>query len=695
MQFSFDFKRNFVPLLALFVLLLVLMPRGAKFNYDYRKGTAWEYDDLVAEFDFPILKSLSELQAERLRPAEEAVPYFVCDLEAEQRHIDSLAARWPFLLSRTLKEEFLGAVSAVYRNGVVPEDAFDPAKHPVIYVERSKKWKEASLETAHSPLKLASSNVMTPAQARSYVLRQIEMPIEGLGLDSLYAVMGIPELMTPNLRYDEVMTELVRSEQSGVVSPTLGIVHFGDRIVQRGELITDDVLRVLDSYRTEYEARMGALGGGRLEWAGHGIMALALVILFYFSILYSNPRILPESNRFLYLCLVFAIASAATFLIERLNPGYLYLVPFTLTTLYLVAFFKWRVVLPVYVVSLLPLLIFAHGGMELFFMFLVGGVVTMFAFKFFNRGWQQFLTAFIAFCAMALVYLGFRLFLGDEQNIFRVLLMLFIGSFLSVAGYPLIYLFEVVFNLVSGSRLMELCDTNNKLLRELSEKAPGTFQHSLQVMNMADAACREIGADVLLVRAGALYHDIGKMANPRCFIENEGQFPGMKPYHEGMDPHDSAVQIVRHVPDGLVMAEKHHLPRIVREFIRTHHGTSCARYFYTQYLNAGGSPDREADFSYDGAKPYTREQTVLMLCDSVEAASRTMKEHTPEACDELVRKIVQGKISDGQLTDSAISIKDLDTVQRFLGKYLSQMYHGRIEYPKLSRSVARGIPRGR
>ena len=408
MQFSFDFKRNFVPLLALFVLLLVLMPRGAKFNYDYRKGTAWEYDDLVAEFDFPILKSLSELQAERLRPAAEAVPYFVCDLEAEQRHIDSLAARWPFLLSRTLKEEFLGAVSAVYRNGVVPEDAFDPAKHPVIYVERSKKWKEASLETAHSPLKLASSNVMTPAQARSYVLRQIEMPIEGLGLDSLYAVMGIPELMTPNLRYDEVMTELVRSEQSGVVSPTLGIVHFGDRIVQRGELITDDVLRVLDSYRTEYEARMGALGGGRLEWAGHGIMALALVILFYFSILYSNPRILPESNRFLYLCLVFAIASVATFLIERLDPGYLYLVPFTLTTLYLVAFFKWRVVLPVYVVSLLPLLIFAHGGMELFFMFLVGGVVTMFAFKFFNRGWQQFLTAFIAFCAMALVYLGFR-----------------------------------------------------------------------------------------------------------------------------------------------------------------------------------------------------------------------------------------------------------------------------------------------
>lgn len=695
MKFRFDFKRTFLPLLVLFVLLLWLMPRGAKFNYDYRKGAAWEYDDLVADFDFPILKSESELTAERLRPVGAAVPYYVCDFEAEQRHMDSLSRQWPFFLPQSLKEQFLEELSTVYRNGVVPEGALDAAKHPVIYVERNKKWREAVLETAQTPLKVASANVMTPSQARSYLLRQVSLSSEGLRLDSLFAIAGIRELVVPNLRYDEVMTELVRSGQSGVVSPTLGIVHFGDLIVQRGELITDDVARILDSYRSEYESRMGSLGGGRLELVGHAIMALALVLLFYFCILYSNPRILEESNRFLYLCLVFAFASSITLLIERMEPRFLYMVPFTLTTLYLVAFFKWRVVLPVYVVSLLPLLLFAHGGLELFFMFLVGGVVTMFVFKFFNRGWQQFLTALIGFLTVLLVYLGFRFFLGDEQNILQVVLMLFIGSFLSVAGYPLIYLFEILFNLVSGSRLMELCDTNNKLLRELAEKAPGTFQHSLQVMNMADAACREIDADVLLVRAGALYHDIGKMANPRCFIENEGQFPGMKPYHEGMDPHESAVQILRHVPDGLVMAEKHHLPHIVKEFIRTHQGTSCTRYFYTQYLNAGGSPDKMSDFCYAGEKPYTREQTVLMICDSIEAASRTMKEYTPEACEELVRRIVQGKISEGQFTESPLSIRDLDMLQRFLSKYLSQMYHGRIEYPKLNRNVARSLSRGR
>ena len=695
MKFHFDFTRNFLPLALLLVLLLWLMPRGAKFNYDYRKGTAWEYDDLVAEFDFPILKSESELQAEHLRPAAGAIPYFVRDLKAEQSHMDSLSRIWPFFLSQTLKQDFLEQLSAVYRSGVVPEGALDAAQHPVIYVERDKKWGEYAVETENDPLKMASANVMTPSQARSYILRQVVMPVAGLSLDSLLALGGIGELVVPNLRYDAVMTELVQSKESDVVSPTLGIVHFGDRIVQRGELITDDVLRVLDSYRIEFESRMGALGGGRLELLGHGLLALALVVLLYFSILYSNPRILQEPNRFLYLCLIFTIASVVTFVIERTHPGYLYMVPFTLTTLYLVAFFKWRVVLPVYVVSLLPLLLFAHGGMELFFMFLVGGVVTMFVFKYFNRGWRQFLTAFIAFCAMALVYLGFRLFLGDQQSIPRVLLMLFIGSFLSVAGYPLIYLFEVIFNLVSGSRLMELCDTNNKLLRELSEKAPGTFQHSLQVMNMADAACREIDADVLLVRAAALYHDIGKMANPRCFIENEGQFPGMKPYHEGMDPHESAVQILRHVPDGLEMAEKRHLPHIVKEFIRTHHGTSCTRYFYNQYLNAGGSPDHMAEFCYDGAKPYTREQTVLMICDSVEAASRTMKEYSPEACDELVRRIVQGKIAEGQFTESPLSIHDLDLLQRFLAKYLAQMYHGRIDYPKLNRNVARAPFRGR
>lgn len=691
-RFRFDdFKRIFLPLLALFLLCLWLMPRAAKFNYDYRKGTAWEYDDLVAEFDFPILKSDAEVQSERLRPDGDVVPYFTCDIFEEQARIDSIVNAWPAMLP--LRERYLTLLEQVYENGVVADGTFDgrPGGVPsVVYVERNKRRSEAGVETARSPMKVASGNILTASQASRYIFRRLSATSHDLRVDSLFQRAGMDSRVVPNLHYDAVMTELTASEQSKVESPTLGVVHFGDRIVRRGELITDDLVRVLDSYRSEFESRMGALGAGGLEWLGHGIIALALVLLFYVSVLYTNPRILKESNRFLYLCIIFALSTVVTFVVESLMPRNLYFVPFTLTTLYLVAFFKWRVVLPVYVVSLLPLLLFAHGGLTLFFIFLVGGAVTMYVFKYFNRGWQQFLTALIAFLAEALVYIGFHLFGGDSSDSMpAVLLMLFIGSFLSVAGYPLIYLFEILFNLVSGSRLMELCDTNNRLLRELSEKAPGTFQHSLQVMNMADAACREIGGNVLLVRAGALYHDIGKMRNPRCFIENEGQFAGMPPYHDGLSPHDSAVQIVRHVPDGIELAEKHHLPEIVKEFIRTHHGTACARYFYTQYLNAGGSPDNAADFFYDGKKPYTKEQTVLMLCDSIEAASRTMKEYTPQACGELVAKIINGKQTEGQLQDSELSIRELDTLQNFLKTYLSQMYHARIEYPKLNAQKSR------
>ena len=689
MKFRFDdFKRIFLPLAALFLLILWLMPRSAKFNYDYRKGSAWEYEDLVAEFDFPILKSLEEIQAERQRPGkQEAVPYFIVDTNVEQAQLDTLMRiRYSFFQDRVqqMRDAFAEKLEQAYAIGVLPDEVPELQGVPVVYVERDKQRRTAT------------SNLLTRTEACRYIDRQLQEEYPGFNVDSLLLREGFYDRVQPNLRYDAVMTVLVGNEGAEEVSPTLGIIHFGDRIVQKGELITDDVLRNLESYKAEFESRMGGtLTTGR-EMIGHAITALALVLLFYLSILYTNPLILRESNRFFYLVLVFALATVATFLVEAYRPRLLYIVPFTLTTLYLVAFFRKRVVLPVYVISLLPLLLFAHNGLELFFIFLVSGVVTMYLFDYFNRGWKQFLTALIVFLTEALIYVGFRLYLGDLQAAPQVLLMLFIGAFLSVAGYPLIYLFEILFNLVSSSRLMELCDTNaNRLLRDLAQKAPGTFQHSLQVMNMADAACREIDGDVLLVRAGALYHDIGKMQNPRCFIENEGHFAGMEPYHDGLSPHDSAVQIVRHVPDGVALAEKHHLPQVVTDFIRTHHGTTCAKYFYTQYLNAGGSPDNAADFFYDGKLPLTKEQAVLMICDSIEAASRTMKDYSQEACDRLVSGIIEGKMSEGQLRDCDISVKELVRVQEFLKTYLAQMYHPRIEYPTLSRNASRRLARQR
>jgi putative nucleotidyltransferase with HDIG domain len=281
---------------------------------------------------------------------------------------------------------------------------------------------------------------------------------------------------------------------------------------------------------------------------------------------------------------------------------------------------------------------------------------------------------------MTVVWGAFRLIDGvaglkEYHTVFDMAL----GSLLSVAGYPLIYLFEKIFKLVSNTKLAELSDTNNKLLRILADKAPGTFHHSLQVMNLADAAARSINANVLLVRAGALYHDIGKISNPQCFTEN--QTSGVR-YHEGLSPKESAHDIIRHVSDGLALAEKYGLPGEVKSFIASHHGTTSAAYFLTQYLNDGGDPEDVSGFYYDGVRPVAKEEVVLMICDAVEAASRSLKTYSPESISALVDAIVDGKAKENQFADSDISLREINTMKDEIKSYLQQMYHSRVSYPK-------------
>lgn len=333
-----------------------------------------------------------------------------------------------------------------------------------------------------------------------------------------------------------------------------------------------------------------------------------------------------------------------------------------------------------YFISLIPVLLFAPDGIELFLVFLVSGTVGMFVFEKFNRGWLQFVTAFIVFAVMALVWLAFRFVEGiDSLHSYKVVVEMALGALLLVAGYPLIYLFEKIFRLVSASKLVELSDTSNKLLRMLADKAPGTFQHSLQVMNLADAAARAIDAYVPLVRAGALYHDIGKINNPQCFTENET--PGVN-FHAGLTPKESAQEIIRHVSDGLALADKYGLPQVLKDIINTHHGTTHTAYFYNKYLNDGGDPADVSEFYYTGDKPATKEQVILMLCDTIEAASRSLKDYSQENVSALVDRIIEGKVDECQLSSADISLRELNILKDVIKSYLMQMHHSRIAYPK-------------
>lgn len=664
-----------MPLIALFLLLVFFMPKSPKFNYDYRKGSPWMYETLIAQFDFPILKTEAQLQAEREKAGSNVIPYYKTDGKVAARSAGTVSAlelgKWS-----DARVTLSDALAALYAKGILAPSMEQDIEEMLqdagglIYVQRDRRAE-----------KVPVTEVFTVESASSYLRDAVAADFPQCDVDSLYVAASLGTLIVPDLVFDQQTTDLIHEESVNYVSATQGVVKAGQVIVSEGEMITAEIEQLLDSYKSEYDTSVGYGGRRVYMWLGSILIAFCIVFVLFLAICYCNFRIFDEYNKYLYLLLIFALAAVGSSIVARFDPALFYLMPFTLISLYLLAFFTKRVVFSVYFISLLPMLVFSPAGVELFVMYLVAGSVAMLVFGFFNRGWLQFVTAFIVFVVMTIVWGAFRLTdgiggLADHHTVFDMAL----GALLSVACYPLIYLFEKIFKLVSNTKLAELSDTNNKLLRELADKAPGTFQHSLQVMNLADAAARSINANVLLVRAGALYHDIGKIANPQCFTENQ---TSEIRYHEGLTPKESAQEIIRHVSDGLVIADRHGLPAEIKDFIISHHGTSAAGYFLTQYLNAGGNPEEVSDFYYDGRRPVAKEEVVLMICDAVEAASRSLKDYSQESISGLVDRIVDGKAAEDQFDDADISLREVSTMKETIKSYLQQMYHSRISYPKM------------
>lgn len=656
----------YLPLALLFALLVFVMPRSPKFNYDYKKGSLWMYEDLVSQFDFPLLKTEEQYKSELQKAGSTVVPVYRKDPGVLEAAYVQLSA-YDMGEYNLIKPAVNASLGRIYSKGVLPKNASaDPSG--IMYIQKDVR---AS--------KVPFSEVYTVESAADALRQSIPSEMPEAVADSLFSTLA-SLLVSPDLVFDQQLTDLIHEENAALVSPTMGVVKAGQTLVSQGELITEEVERMLDSYKAEYEENVGYAGPPALQWAGNSLIALFLVLVLFFAIYFCNYHIFEKYNKYLYVLLVFALSAVASFVVAQTEPRYFYMVPYTLIALYLLAFFTRRLVFTVYFISLLPMLIVAPEGIELFFIYLCGGVVVIYVFDYFNRGWLQFVSALITFAVMALVWMSFRLVDGvDAFTTFRPLGHLALAAFLSVAGYPLIYLFEKTFMLVSSSKLVELSDTSRPLLRMLADKAPGTFQHCLQVMNLSDAVARSIDANIPLIRAAALYHDIGKIANPQCFTENET--PGVR-YHEGLSPKESAQEIIRHVSDGLALADKYGVPGVLKDFIRSHHGTTCTAYFMTQYLNAGGDPADTKEFYYNGMKPVTREQVILMLCDAVEAASRSLKDYSEQSISALVDKIVDGKADDGQLSESDISLREVNRIKEVMKSYLKQMYHSRVSYPK-------------
>lgn len=666
MKSSFRWK-VVIPLVVSFAVLMVLVPRTAKWGYDYSKGQAWRYETLVAQFDFPLLKTSEQIAKEKADLSSTVIPYYKMSTEVvgeSFRKIEGMS----FADVPGLKSSLVRHLSDIYNKGIIPE-VQDNVE--LIYVQKGKRAE-----------KVPVSEVYLLPQARIALLHEVSTDCPEVNVDSIIRSKSIYDLLAVNLVYDEQITALVHSQTQSMVSTTSGFVNAGTIIVNNGELITAEVAQMLDSYKAEYEQSYGYDKPLAAIWLGNALLVLGILICLYFAIYFSNAMIFKDYNRYLYVVVVFTLIASVELLLIKFAPQWIFIFPFSVAALYLQAFFRTRVIYPVYIATLLPLLLFAENGAAMFMMYLVSGVITLYVFKHFSKGAKQFIAASINFVCTAVLFSAFVITGVINVDYLPTLGLICIGSILQVALHPFVYLLERSFNLVSSTRLQELSDTSNELLRQLEQKAPGTFQHSLQVMNLASAAARAINADEILIKAGALYHDIGKIKNPLCFVENESLTSTDAKYHADISPLQSAQDIIKHVTDGVELAQAHKLPSVITDFIRTHHGTTCVSFFYDKYLKEGGDPELKKEFLYPGPTPTTKEQVILMLSDSIEAASRTLRDYSQESISALVDRIFAYKIEDGQLEQADITLKEIDTIKIVMQTYLGQMYHERIKYPK-------------
>lgn len=662
-----------VPFIVMLAIITVAMPRNGEFEYHYRKGGKWNYETLVAQFSFPILKTADQIQQEKERLGSTYVPYYKYSAAV----YDQVCQNISLAIGETnpeLNDCVCKGLEKYYDRGILPESQTAlgleaDENQDVVFLQRDKRASKMPKEELYT---------ISDVRAATLQLAQAEFPRQNV--DSIMEKTSVYAAIQPNLVFDRQTTEMVHQESAEFISPTSGTFRAGDIIVSSGEIITADIAQILDSYKAEFENSVGYNGPNWLLWMGNFFIALILSVLVLSLLYFIREKTFSHFNELVFILTLFVVACLATFICNRFPTSFCYMIPYPVFALYYKSFFRKRLVLPLYVLCLLPLLIYIQGGAQLFVTFLLSGFVGVFAFESFNRGWKQFISALIIFASTLFSYITFRIFNGAAALIsFQDVGFIAVGALLCVMAYPLTYLFEIIFNLMSANRLDELTDTNRPLLRELADKTPGTFQHSLALMNMADAAAKSIDADVPLIRAAALYHDIGKTLNPMCFIEN--QAPGVK-YHDLLTPKESAVDIIKHVSDGAALCDKHGIPSVIKEFVLSHHGTTTAAFFWNKYLNEGGNPEDVKLFTYPGPRPRTKEQAILLLCDTLEAASRTLADFSSESVSAFVDEIYDRKFKDGQFDQADITLHELDVVKNTVKNYITQVHHGRIVYPK-------------
>lgn len=662
----------------MFVLAMALvywqLPRVGKFRYEFQLYKPWQHESLYAPFDFPIYKDAEMLKVESDEALKSVRPVFNYDLEvtkqARTKLEESFEAQWRSYDGKkeVNKAALMEMFDKIQIRGVVAHDkALDNLSSSTLI----------SLVKNKTVTAVNFGSLYTMSTAREAVEEWTRKGQAGVDLHSLSSLLL--SALHPNVIYDASMTKLEQDKALSKISLTYGMVQKDELIIAEGEIVDDNDFAVLNSLQREYTTGAFAREDSKLVEISQMFLVFLLfsMVALYLKALH-NKDVFHELRKINLVLLLMLVMVIPSYWIMKLHPSFILMMPVVMLTMIMVTFFTPGLTFTIQVITVLLISMAVPNPFQYIFMQLVASMIVIFILSHHRSRRHYFISSLLLFVAYFAVYLAFTL-LSSSNVDWEVVGILALNALFTMLSLPLIFLFEKLFGLTTSLTLMELNNTNTPLLRQLAATAPGTFQHSIQVANLCDEVLFAIGGDALLARTGALYHDIGKMKNPMYFTENQH---GGYNSHNDISNVESAQIIISHVLDGIKLAQKERLPEQIIEFIRTHHGTRRTEYFYI--MEKREHPDEEvdpADFTYHGPVPFSKETAVLMICDSVEAASRSLKEPDEANISKLVDNIIQKQMDDGQFLNVDLTMRDFTTIKKVLKKKLMSIYHVRIAYP--------------
>ena len=679
-QKRFSYKDLLYKCLIFIVTVSIIsyfMPKEGKFNYDFELDTPWKYGLLQASFDFPIHKSEQQIQKEQDSLLVLYQPYFDVEKNVEknmllklrednnQHHRYSLPSTdYIRHIERTLKHIYEKGVLSVQDAQLLSEDSI---QH-ILLVDKN-------VATSQSVDRLLTVKGAYEHLLNADTLHYNKRILQACNLDNY---------LTSNINYNLEKSEASLQDLLSTVSPAKGMVQNGQKIIDRGEIINAHTYDILNSLRQAWEKRSNSVQEIHLTFMGQTLLVSVLVLCFMiFLELFRKEYYQRKRSVLLLFALIVFFPVVLSIMVEQ-NLSNVYVVPLAMIPIIIGIFLDSRTAFMAHVTIILICSIFLRYPHQFIILQIAAGMTAIYSLRELSQRSQLLRTALIVVISYAILYFAFELIQEDDLTKLNTRMYIYfaINGILLLFVYPLLFILEKTFGFTSNVTLVELSNINTKLLREMSEIVPGTFQHSLQMANLAAEAANKIGANSQLVRTGALYHDIGKMVNPAFFTENQ---TNVNP-HKSLSYEQSAQVIISHIADGIKLAEKHQLPKVIKDFIRTHHGKGVAKYFYISYKNE--HPDEEIDlekFSYPGPNPSTKEQAILMMADAVEAASRSLSEYTEESISTLIEKIIDGQVSEGYFKECPITFKDIAMVKALFKEKLKTVYHTRITYPELKK----------